>query len=538
MLLDAILDMQTHRTPDAPAVIIQDRVVTYEQVQARVRRLTAALAASVDPGDRVGILAGNCLEYVDALYGAPRASMLLAMLNQRLHPSEWAAICRDAHVRLLLVGAEYVTALLSVRDEIPSLELIVVLGDAATETDESIVSYDDFLARGDASHVPSAPRSPEDVAWVVYTSGTTGSPKGVMHSHRSLTAGIMTTIVAYGARMGDRVYFSMPLCHVGAVGVMMTHLQGGRFIVAPSFEPATWLRDVREQGVTSVTLMPTMMRMIFDCPDFADADLSSLKHVGFGGPMPVGLLREALDHFGPILASGFGMTEFPGTLCAFTKEMVIRAAADEPELLLSCGTPVMLLDFRVVDDENRDCPVGEVGEIVLHGDNRFVGYLNNPEAEQAASAGGMFRTGDMAYRDDEGFVFLVDRRKDMIRSGGENVYSVEVERVLQAHPDVAEVAVVGVSDPLWIETVAAVVVLKPGAAMTPDDVIAWCRQHLAGYKCPRIVEFMDSLPRGSLAKVAKRQLRDQLEANGRAAPAAAEGRPASPVSCSAPPASR
>lgn len=504
MFIDDALTMNVDRNPGDPALFDGDLVVSFAELHERMCRLHGALSGMAAVGERVGILSKNVPEYLDALYGVPAAGMVLAGLNQRLHPTEWVGIANDAGLRVVIVHEEYIDAFLGVRDLIPTLEHVVVLGDAPAGT----VAYDDLLGRSQPV-LPRADRSDDDIAWIVYTSGTTGAAKGVMLSHRCLIMGLLTTIVEYGPRPKDRQYFTMPLCHVGAVGVVLTHIQGGTYVTAPSFEPGRFLADIERYGITSTTLMPTMLRMLLDHPAIETTDLSTLIHVGFGGPMPVDLLRECLARFGPIMASGFGMSEAPGTTACLSKADVVRAAEREPRLLTSCGKPSMLVQVKVVDDELKECPPEAVGEIVIRSDNLFRGYLNKPEITAASFQDGWFRTGDMALRDENGFMYLVDRRKDMIKSGGESVFSVEVERVLEECPGVAEVAVIGLPDPLWIETVTAIVVTKPGVELTAESIVEFCRQRLAGYKCPRIVHFRDALPRSTaMGKILKRDLRE------------------------------
>jgi acyl-CoA synthetase (AMP-forming)/AMP-acid ligase II len=504
MFLNEVLDFNADRTPEGIALITGDRSFTYQEVRERVNSLARALPTIAERGDRVGILSKNVKEYVDALYGVPAAGMILTLLNQRLHPTEWAAIARDAGLRVILVHDEYAAALRAVADEIPSLEHIVVIGDTGSGDG---LSYDSLVASGPAT-AEDARGSDDDVAWIVYTSGTTGTPKGVMLSHRGLMMGGLAIIIEYGARPGDRTLFTMPLCHAGANSVVMTHTQAGTFVLDSEFEPRAFLKTIQDHRITSTTLVPTMINMVLNHPDIDNFDLSSLVHFGYGGSvMPVELLKAAIDRFGPILASGLGMSEAPGPVLSLTKEDHLRACNGEANLLQSCGKPTFIVHTKVVDDDMVECPPGEVGEIVVRGDLLFKGYWNNSAGTEDAFRDRWYRTGDMARRDDEGFFFLVDRRKDMIISGGENVYSAEVERAIYECPQVSEVAVIGAPHPIWVETVVALVVPKAGDTLTEQDITAWCRDRLAGYKCPRIVEIRDELPKGSSGKILKHQLR-------------------------------
>ena len=511
MFLNDVLDINADRTPEGVALVTGGRSFTYQELRERVNSLARALPTIAERGDRIGILSKNVKEYIDALYGVPAAGMILTLLNQRLHPTEWAAIARDAGLRVILVHAEYAEALRTVAGDIPSLEHIVVIGDAGPDDE---LSYDGLVASGPAS-VEDRRGSDDDVAWIVYTSGTTGKPKGVMLSHRGLMMGGLAIILEYGARPGDRTLFTMPLCHAGANSVVMTHVQAGTYVLESEFEPRAFLEAIQEHRIMSTTLVPTMINMVLNHPDIDRFDLSSLVHFGYGGSvMPVELLKAAIDRFGPILASGLGMSEAPGPVLSLTKEDHLRACNGEANLLRSCGKPTFIIHTKVVDDDMVECPAGVVGEIVIRGDLLFKGYWNNPAGTDDAFQDGWYRTGDMAQRDEEGFFFLVDRRKDMIISGGENVYSAEVERAIYECPQVSEVAVIGAPDPLWVETVVALVVPKEGANLTDQDITSWCRERLAGYKCPRIVEFHSELPKGSSGKILKHQLRQEWADRG------------------------
>jgi acyl-CoA synthetase (AMP-forming)/AMP-acid ligase II len=338
-----------------------------------------------------------------------------------------------------------------------------------------------------------------------------------MLCHRGLLSAGVSIMLEYGTRPGERALFTMPLCHAGASSVMTTHVQGGTFVLEPGFEPRAWLHAVEKYRITSTTLVPTMINMVLSHPDIDQFDLSSLVHFGYGGSvMPLDLLRATIDRFGAVLASGLGMSEAPGPVTSLNKHHHARALDGEEQLLTSVGTNTALINSRVVDDDNVECPPGVVGEIVLKGDLLFKGYWNNRDATEAAFRDGWFRTGDMASRDEEGFFFLVDRRKDMIITGGENVYSAEVERAIYECPLVSEVAVIGVPHPTWVETVAAMVVLREPGSMTEDDVKAWCRDRLAGYKCPRYVELRDDLPKSTIGKILKHQIREEWAARSAA----------------------
>jgi len=285
-------------------------------------------------------------------------------------------------------------------------------------------------------------------------------------------------------------------------------------VLMPSFAPELFCELVERHRITSTALAPTMVNFLLQHPALEKHDLSTLRNVGYGAAaMPVEVCRAALERLGPVLYSGFGMTELSGNVLVHPREAHVRAAQGEPHLLAACGVPMPLAAVKIVDDRMRDVPPGEVGEIVVWGDQVLAGYWGNEKATAESFAGGWFHTGDMARRDEEGFFYVVDRKKDMILTGGENVYSREVEEAIYAHPGVSEVAVIGLPDATWGENVCAVVVPRAGQRVTEQDIVATCRDRLAGYKKPKRVVFVDELPKNVSGKILKRDLRARLQAD-------------------------
>ncbi|MEZ5218639.1 MAG: long-chain-fatty-acid--CoA ligase [Ilumatobacteraceae bacterium] len=507
MLLSDIVRLNGRKTPEAVAVISGDRIVTFGELRDRMHQVANAMLELATPGDRIGVLAENLPEYVEMYYGVPDAGMALTFLNYRLHPKEWAWILNNAEARVLVVQEKFVEQIEPLLESVPTIEHVVVIGDAVADRH---VSYADLVGAA-SSDQPDLVVDEDSTAWLLYTSGTTGFPKGAMLTHRNLIVAVLNSVIEYEPQPDERTLIAFPLCHVSGYSVPVTHLRGGRIVLTPMFEAELWMQLVDEHKITGTSMAPTMLNFILQHPKVRDYDLSSLRGIGYGAAaMPVEILRNAIERFGPIVYSGFGMTELGGNVLTFPKAAHARATQGDEYLLASCGTPMCLADVKVVDEDMNECPPGVVGEIVIRGEQVLKGYFRNEEGTAKAFANGWFHTGDMARRDEEGFFYIVDRMKDMIITGGENVYSREVEEVIYQHPAVSEAAVVGIPDETWGEKVTAVVVLRPGMQATEAEIIGISRDNLAGYKKPKSVVFLEELPKTVSGKIIKRELRDRL----------------------------
>ncbi|MBF6175343.1 long-chain-fatty-acid--CoA ligase [Nocardia blacklockiae] len=505
MLIGDIVEYGARKHPGRVAARFEDEVVDYGQLRDRCRRLANALLGVAEPGDRVAILSGNRAEYLDCYYGVPMAGMALTILNFRLHPDQIAALLRHSGARVLLVAPEFAEVVARLRDRIPAVTTVVAIGSAP-----GMLSWDEFAGSA-AAEIPAVRADSGDTAWLVYTSGTTGAPKGVMLSHRNLLAGLTSSALQWGIPEETVFLFCFPLCHVGGYVVMVNHLLGATVGILRSYDNATFLRLVDEWRVTQTGLAPTMINFLLQDPALDRHSLDTLQAVGYGSSaIPAAVLREGLKRFGCDFYQGMGMTELAGNVLHLDEAAHRRAALGETHLLASAGKPMRLADIRIVDDEFADVPPGAVGEMIVRADQVTAGYWADPEATAAAFTDGWFRTGDLVRQDEEGFVYIVDRKKDLIISGGENVASLTVEQALYRHPGVAEAAAIGVRDETWGEVVCAVVVLREEATATPDDIIATCRDHLGGFQIPRRVEFLDALPKNVTGKILKRELRERF----------------------------
>ena len=464
-LLHDLLDAAPH---GAVALVDGDRTLTFADLAERAARVAGAVAARTEPGARVAFVGDNCAEWVDCYYGVPRAGRVLTFLNQRLAPAELRRILEASGTTLLVGQDRYVEPL---RDSVDHVLPLDALHDAGP-----------------------ADATPSDLAWLIYTSGTTGRPKGAMLTHASLLAAVETTL-ARRPVAGDDVYlFPFPLGHVAGYNVLLHHRRGRPVVLLPRFEPHAVVDAVGRHGVTATSLAATMLSSLLDAHP---APLPPLRLIAYGAaPMPAALLRRAAEVLGDDVgfAQGYGMTELSGNAVFLDPDEHRRGLASR------AGRPGPGVELRVLDD----------GEIVVRAPQVMAGYWGDEAATAEAFEGGWFHTGDVGRLDGDGYLTIVDRKKDVIVTGGENVSSREVEDVLHAVPGVGDVAVVGVPDAHWGENVCAVVVRRPGADVGPDALLDAVRGELAGFKRPRHVVFVDELPRNASGKVVKHELRRLL----------------------------
>ncbi len=509
MLLHDFLDYQAREHPERTFSEQGERKLSYGAAQALSNRLARALLrAGVGRGDRFAYLARNNLEYVVFFFAASRIGAVPVPLNYRLAPAEIAYIVADAAARLVVARGEYVGLVEGIREDLPEARTFVAQDAPAPA---GWLAFEEFAgAEPDTS--PEARVGPDDDLYQMYTSGTTGRPKGAVLTQRAVISQFTQQFVSVEVQHRDRVLVVAPLYHAAAaVTALGTCLGGGTLVIHEDFSPADVVRALSEERIARTTLVPAMIQACLAfVPDVADRSYDDLRLIVYGAsPIAAETLRRAMEVFRCDFAQGYGMTETTAQLTLLTPEDHRRALRDRPELLLSAGRPLPATEIRIVDEEGREPPPGEIGEVVARGPQLMRGYWKLPEATEEAFRGGWLHTGDAGRLDAEGYLTLEDRIKDMIVSGGENVYPREVENVLFEHPAVADVAVIGVPDERWGETVKAIVVLRPGASATEEELIEFCRGRLAGYKRPRSVDFVDALPRNPSGKVLKKVLREK-----------------------------
>jgi len=484
-----------------------DRRTTFGEFARRVRRLGSGLQRlGMRHQDRMAVLAMNCSEYVE-LYGvAETTGYVIATVNWRLAAPEILFVLKDSAPRVLVFESQYARVVEELRPQLPGIEQYVCIG---ADVPAWASAYETVLEAGDPAGATDVARQ-EDILCLIYTSGTTGRPKGCMLTHANHAFMADQSASYQGMLPGDKTLVIAPLFHIGARSQQLPmHLRGGSVIIMRRFTPEEVLQTIAAERVTHMHMVPTMVQGVLDVPGQERYDTSSLRCIIYAAaPMPVPVLRRAMQRFGRILVNGWGLTEAGNG--AMLPQFLHRPDGTPAEVkrLGSVGQPTVGTEVRVLDDQDRELPRGQVGELCLRSPSNMAGYWNNHPATIETLRGGWLHTGDMGYMDDASFIFLVDRKKDMIISGGENIYCREVEDAIFEHPAVADVAVIGVPDPKWGETVKAVVVLKPGATLTPETLVAHCRTLIAGYKCPRVVAFVPELPRLPSGKVSKVALRD------------------------------
>ena len=493
------------------AVVCGTTRYTWDEVDQRTDALARGLASlGVQRGDRVSVLMLNCHRYLELYYACARMGAVIVPLNIRLARPEIVFILNDSESKALVVDHTFAPHA-SGRESFPTVASIVYIGD---ETPAGMINYEDVVSKG--SHMQESvdqAMEDDDLAGLFYTGGTTGRAKGVMLSHKNIVSNAMHVIMAAAFNEKDTYLHAAPMFHLAdAGGTFALTMVGARHAFIPMFNPELVLQTIAQEKVTLVTLVPTMINMVLNHPNAANYDLSSLKRLTYGAsPMPLELLKKGLNTWGQVFSQGYGLTEAAPLLTGLDAwDHQPDGSPSQARRLTSVGREVLGVEVRVVNADGSDVQPGEIGEIVARGPNIMQGYWRMPEATAAALVDGWLHTGDLATVDEENYIYIVDRAKDMIISGGENIYSIEVENALYTYPAVLEAAVIGIPDERWGEAVHAVVVLKPGMQASAEDLIEHTRTQIAGYKVPRSLEFLpDPLPKSGAGKILKRDLREK-----------------------------
>lgn len=491
--------------PEKTAVICTatHRRFTYREMNHRADRMAYALRhqLGVEKGDRVAVLAHNCIETLELFFAVGKIGAVLVPVNWRLAAAEVQYVLNDAKPRVLFFGPDFESLTLTLA---PELSVSHLVSYAAAERD---VHYEGLIAGAGSDKLAETAIALDDPHMILYTSGTTGAPKGAILTHGTITWNAVNTQVGWDLRHDDVTLTHTPFFHTGGFNVLTTPLihRGGTIVLMPQFDAARSLSLIEEHHVTVVFAVPTMFQMMLESPHFATAELGSVRFFVTGGaPCPIPLI-EAYAGRGLTFKQGYGLTEAGPNCFTLDARDAVRKAG-------SVGFPNMHVDVRIVDDAGETVARGETGELLIQGPHVFPGYWANATATQAAFTDGWLRTGDLVRQDEEGYFYIVDRKKDMFISGGENVYPAEIEKALAAHPAIAEAAVIGVPHPKWGEVGRALVALRAGETLTAEDVQAYLGEHLARYKIPKSVVFLPALPRNATGKIIKGDLRKQFGA--------------------------
>jgi acyl-CoA synthetase (AMP-forming)/AMP-acid ligase II len=494
---------------DRPAVVCGKQTLTYARFNQRVNQLAAALhRLGVARGHHVAILMHNCPEMLEAIYACFKLGCAAVPINFRLHPKEYAFIIDHSEATAVIISPEFNEPLLEIHEQIASAQHQITLAGSSGK----LLDYEALLAR-ETGEWEDVDVEPDDPAWLFYTSGTTGMPKGAMLTHRNLLAMTMSFYadICRGFGPDDVILHAAPLSHGSGLWALPNIAKAAKNVIleSRSFDAEQVLALIQEHRVTNMFCAPTMVKLMIDSPLVGKYDHRSLKALCCGGgPMMVADIRKAIETFGPVLLQLYGQGESPMTItCLPQWGHILNGSERQLKRLSSAGIPRTDVEVKVFDQEDREVPTSEVGEIVTRSDVVMKGYWRNLEATAKTLRNGWLHTGDVGQMDEDGYVFLLDRSKDMIVSGGENIYPREVEEVLARHPAVREVVVIGVPDAEWGEAIKAVVSLREGSSATAGELIAFSKEHIASYKKPKSVDFVDELPKNSYGKLLKRELR-------------------------------
>jgi fatty-acyl-CoA synthase len=495
------------------AVVCGEERFTYAQFADRASRLGGALQrAGIQSGDRVAFLSTNCHRLLEAYYGVLEAGAILLPLNIRLSSDELAYILNDAGARILFLEKSFLPMVESFRSKLSTVKEFYLLDGEAQGPWLASKNYDQLLSEANPLHIDITSVDENSVAELFYTSGTSANPKGVMLTHRNIYLHALNACISIHAEPDPVELHTIPLFHANGWGVAhsLTFL-GGKHVMIHRFDPIEVFRLIEKEGAQTCSLVPIMATVLVNCPERTKYNLSSLKRATIGGAAssPT-LIREVEEALGCVCFSGYGLTETSPTLSLARMKSGMDWSGEERYLRQAMtGYAILGVEMRVVDPHDHDVPRDgkSIGEIIARGDGIMEGYWNQPESSAEALRGGWFHTGDMATVDEDGYFLVVDRKKDIIVSGGENISSLELEKVLLAHPAVLEACVIPVPDEKWGEVPRALIVLKPNTSLTEPELLEFSRSHFAHYKCPRAVDFVDSLPKTGTGKILKKDLR-------------------------------
>ncbi len=503
--LPGLLERGARINPAATATRFLDRERSWPQVVDRVSRLAAGLSAyDLNEADRIAILSLNSDNYFESIFAIPWAGFCLVPLNTRWALPENQYALTDSGSRVLLFDDAFIDQAHALKDQVDSLQQLVYMGD--NDTPDWAVSYEDLIAKHQPA--PMSPRGDDDMAGIFYTGGTTGFPKGVMQSHKAIWASALGMFPSVGMNQTHCYLHAAPMFHMADfAGSMNALLAGGGHAFVAGFDAELVLKILSEWKITHTLIVPAMVKMLLAHPDAASTDLSRLEKITYGAsPMPAALLSEAMRLWPQVgFTQAYGQTEMAPVISTLTAEDHRRGG----DILKSAGRPTPVSEVRLFDSDDKDVELGVQGEVVVKGPHAMLGYWNKPEETANALVDGWVYTGDAGVFDANGYLYIVDRVKDMIITGGENVFTTEVENALISHDAIQDVAVIGIPHEEWGEMVHGIVILISGREVSEADLISHCRESIAGYKCPKSISFREQpLPLSGAGKVLKTELRE------------------------------
>jgi len=498
--------------PDNMALICRDTRMTFRDLNTRVNRLANALLnLGVEKGDRVGMLLRNCSEFIEIDFALSKTGMVRVPLNARLTASDHEYMLNDSGANTLIFGEEFTETIQMIKPKLKTVNMLIQVPRGFSK--ENLLNAYDYedIVRNSPLDEPFGGIEEGDLHTLFYTSGTTAKPKGVMLTQKSWANVTINLILDYGPITEEDVILNTQLLSHGAgFFVLPFFVKGATNVLVPEFKPAIVFETIEREKVTVLKLVPTLLYQLMESPEKTKYNLTSLHSIIYGGsPIAVPRLIEAVNFFGKKLVQLYGQAEAPMCISTFSKrDHIIEGAEEVVKRLSSAGKPCVNVEVRIVDENGSDVKPGEVGEVIVRGYHIMDGYWNRPEETVETLKDGWIHTGDLAYADSKGYIFLVDRKKDMIISGAFNIYPKEIEDVIVNHPKVKEVAVIGIPDEKWGEAVKAVVVPKKGKRVTEQEIIDYCRDNMASFKKPKSVDVVKELPRNPYGKVLKTVLRE------------------------------
>jgi len=508
MNLGHLVKKAVRKYGDRTAIVFQGKSLSYNQLNERVNRLANGLTGlGVRKGDGVAVLGLNSSQYIEADFATAKCGMIRVPLRSRLTAGELLHIMNNSQANTLIVEERYINEIMNIKKDLTYIKHYITI----SGSHDGMISYEDLLA-GASPDEPNIDVSDDDVYALIYTTGTTGKPKGAMQTHRNLLW-VIRSIQLDVTRPdeADVLLSCLPLMHAPIILVLPSFMNGARHIIHPGFDVKKVLEAIQNERVTTVFMVPTVVYMLLEYPELKNYDVSSLKTILYGGsPMVPERLIEAIKVFGNVFVQAYGLAEafMPITLLS-KEEHAWAVSKGKLKVLSSAGRESTYQEVKIVDEKGNDAGLHQPGEIIIRGDNVMKGYWKNPEATGEAIRNGWFYTGDIGMMDEAGFLYLVDRKHELIITGGINVYPKEVEDVLYKHPAVFEAVVIGVPHEKWGESIKAVVALKQGRQASQEELIEFCKGKIADYKIPKSVDFVDALPKGAAEKILRKEVKEK-----------------------------